>query len=295
VLPHFRRIVIDGVGLLGGSLGMALRRRRMAEEVIGLGRSRKRLERARQLGGVDSCTTDAAEAFRQADAVLICLPPRLIRARLAEVAAQVSPGAFVTDVGSVKEAIVGEAEERLPEDCLFIGSHPMAGSERTGVEAARGDLFEGQACFLTPTAATRRAALTLAVRFWRSLGARVVITDPARHDRLVSAISHLPHLAAVALIQTLYSRGDSTPFYQAVIGNGFRDSTRVAAGDAETWEQIFIENAPALTADLDTLLEVLSEWRDRLARGGSGEIAERLAEAGGLRRELAAGGEIAPP
>lgn len=285
--PHFKRFVIYGVGLLGGSLGMALRRRGLADEIVGLGRARKRLEKAKQLGVLDEITTDAAEAMAGADALVMCLPPRMIRKKWPEMAALAKPGLFVTDVGSVKQGIVADAEKAFDDSILFIGSHPMAGSEKSGVEASRGDLFEGACCFITPTDLTPSDGLAVASQFWRAVGSRVVVMNPARHDSLLAMISHLPHLAAVALMQALYHQGDSTPFYRAVIGNGFRDCTRVAAGPADVWEQIFSENSPALGEALDLLIARLQRWRGLLAEGSAtDEIAARLAEAADNRMHL---------
>lgn len=287
--PHFKRVVIYGVGLMGGSLGMAMRRRRMAGVIVGLGRSKKTLERAVSLGALDEFHTEAAEALAGADALILCLPPRVIRKRWSELAPLVEPGTFVTDVGSVKSTVVEEAERHLPGEALFVGSHPMAGSELAGVQAARGDLFEGASCFVTPTERTPVKALTQAVGFWRALDSRVVILTPDRHDQLLAAISHLPHLAAVALVQTLYSRGDSTLFFRSVIGNGFRDTTRIAAGDAQLWEQIFTENREALGENLDRMIEILRHWRELLSRpDSSSEMIEELAEASLHRRGLSA-------
>lgn len=286
--PHFKRAVIYGVGLLGGSLGLAMRRRHMADEIVGLGRSRKRLERALQLGALDRIATDPAEALDGADALILCLPPRLIRRRWTEIAGLIAPGCFVTDVGSVKETIVNEAHERLDPSVLFIGSHPMAGSEKSGAEAARGDLFESAACFVTPGDATPARALPLAVAFWRALGSRVVIMDPSRHDRLMAGVSHLPHLCAVSLVQSLYANGDATLFLRAIVGRGFLDTTRIAAGPADVWEQIFTENSAAMVQGLDRLIDILKGWREALDQGdGSAQITDWLTHAADRRRELA--------
>lgn len=274
---------------MGGSLGMAMRRRGMAETIVGLGRSRKRLERGITLGALDEVSTDPAEALAGADAVILCMPPRIIRKKWTELAPLIEPGAFVTDVGSVKASMVREAEEHFPEGVLFVGSHPMAGSEMAGVEAARGDLFDGASCFVTPTGRTPMKALTMAVRFWRALDSRVAILNPDRHDDLLASISHLPHLAAVGLVQALYARGDSTLFYRSVIGNGFRDTTRIAAGDGDLWEQIFSENAEALGRNLDRYIAILTQWRALLSRSdASGEIIGQLDEAAGQRKQLSA-------
>ncbi len=286
--PHFKRAVIQGVGLLGGSLGMAMRRRGMTDEIVGLGRSVKRLERARQLGSIDSFSSDPAEALKGADALIVCTPPRTIRKSWGDLSPLIAPGTFVTDVGSVKEALVTAAEKSLGADTLFIGSHPMAGSEKSGVEAARSDLFEGSPCFITPTERTAPNAIVLASQFWRAVGCRIVIAHPKRHDELMASISHLPHLAAVALVQVLYEEGDSTPYLKAVVGNGFRDTTRIAAGPADVWEQIFTENSEALVKQLDKWIAALQKWRELLGqRDGSSDIMKALEAASQHRLDLA--------
>lgn len=285
--PHFKRAVIHGVGLLGGSLGFALRERGIADEVVGLGRSREKLHEALRRGALTRISTNPSEALEGADALILCLPPRLIREKIAELAPLITPGAFVTDVGSVKGAIVREGEARLAGKALFIGSHPMAGSEKSGIDAARADLYEDAACFVTLSEKTPAEALVLATEFWRAVGCRVIVADPARHDALLAATSHLPHLAAAALVEALYSRGDATLFFKAVIGNGFRDTTRIAAGEAELWEQIFSENSGELVQNLDGLIRILESWRGLLSRGDArGDITERLARASAHRREL---------
>jgi len=295
-LPHFRRAVIYGVGLLGGSLGLALRRRGIADRVVGLGRSPERLERAKKMGAIDSFETNPASALADADALVVCIPPRQIRECWTTLAPLAPPGMFVTDVGSVKAALAAEALKHFDPSVRFIGSHPMAGSEKSGVEAAKENLFEGSACFITPTEDTPGETLSLAVQFWRALGSRVVVIDPIRHDELLASISHLPHLIAAALVESLYEYGDSTPYLRAVIGNGFRDTTRIAQGPADVWEQIFTENSDALIKSLDSIIERLQSWRNLLShKDTSPAIMEMLAQAAKHREQLASPAETDSP
>jgi prephenate dehydrogenase len=258
--------VIYGVGLLGGSLGMAVHRRGMAVTTVGLGRSLERLERARQLGAIDECSTNPAEALAGADALVLAIPPRQIREHWAMLAAKLEPGTFVTDVGSVKARLVEEAENVLPGHVRFIGSHPMAGSEKTGAEHGRSDFYEGSACLLTPTARTAPGTVELATRFWEALGARVIVLPPEMHDELLAGISHLPHLAAAALMQNLDRHLPSRTQLASICGAGLRDTTRIAASDPDIWKQILSENAPAVTLWLDRYIAILQEWRAALAK-----------------------------
>lgn len=257
----------------------------MVDQIVGLGRSMKRLEKSRALGAIDIATTDPAEAFAGADAVILCTPPRTIRKVIPEIAPLIEPGAFVTDVGSVKQAIVATGQKFF-DGMQFIGSHPMAGSERAGVEAARGDLFEGAGCFITPVDETPASALTLAHQFWRAVGCRVIVVHPKRHDDLLASISHLPHLVAVAMVQNLYKHGDSTPYLRSVVGNGFRDTTRIAAGSADVWEQIFTENSEAVIRNIDEMIETLGQWRAMLEKGSGTQIHDALDRISGYRRQL---------
>lgn len=286
--PHFKRLVIYGVGLLGGSLGMAVRRRGMAECVVGLGRSAERLEQARRLGAIDTGAMRPEEALAGADALILAVPPRQIRESLAGLAPLLEPGTFVTDVGSVKARIVAHAEEILAPEVRFIGSHPMAGSEKTGAEHGRTDFFEGTACILTPTPRTHPEALELAQAFWQRLGGRMVITSPERHDTLLAGISHLPHLVAAALMQMLGRSLASPEEISSIAGGGLRDTTRIAASDPAIWEQIFSENAPALLETLDAYLAVLQEWRAALAQSSpdSRKLAELYSEGRNIRQNV---------
>ncbi|MEN6627320.1 MAG: prephenate dehydrogenase/arogenate dehydrogenase family protein [Candidatus Sumerlaeia bacterium] len=285
--PRFQKLVIYGVGLLGGSLGMALRRRGMAGEIVGLGRSQERLERARLLGAIDRGVTRPAEALDGADAVVLAVPPRQIRERLGEIAPLLAPGTFLTDVGSVKARIVEEAHRVLPPGVRYIGSHPMAGSEKAGVEYSRGDFYEGCACILTPDKRTDPQLVSVASAFWRALGSRIIVMDPGRHDRLLAGISHLPHLLASALMQTLSRSEDVTAEEVAAIaGGGLKDMTRIAAADPEIWRQIFSENSAAVIDWLDALEQVIAQWRAALEKSDSKAISNLFAEGSEARRKL---------
>ncbi|HOE97071.1 MAG TPA: prephenate dehydrogenase/arogenate dehydrogenase family protein [Candidatus Sumerlaeota bacterium] len=286
----FQRLVIHGVGLLGGSLGLAVRRQRLAHRVVGLGRSAEKLARARDLGALDEFQTDPAAALAGADAVVLAIPPVQIRESFAQIAPYLERGTFVTDVGSVKARIVEAAEANLPSHARFVGSHPMAGSEKTGAHHARADFYVGYPCLLTPTGRTAPEALALARALWEAVGSRVVELDPARHDRLLAGISHLPHVVAAALIQTLTRHLAPAAELGGLCGQGLRDTTRVAGGDTEIWRQILTENAEEVLACLDQMEDVLHEWRAALreAAGHPRRVATLWDEARRARQGLEA-------
>ncbi len=244
------KIVIVGVGLMGGSLGLALRRRG-GWRVVGLSRRRSAVNRARRRGAIHEGTTDPARALSHADVVVFCAPVDQIVPLARRCRRWIPPSALVMDVGSVKGPVVRGMEKLFSGATgpAFIGAHPMAGSEKTGVENARADLYRGAVCALTPTGHTPAAARRRAEHFWRGLGARVLSLDPDAHDRAVALISHLPHLIADALVLAAGRRcsgASSQEILYALAAGSFRDATRVAGADPKLWRGIFSLNAAPL-------------------------------------------------
>jgi prephenate dehydrogenase len=267
-----RRLAIVGVGLLGGSLAKAARARGLASEIVGVGRDAGRLEAGRRDGVLDRITTDLGEGVRDADVVVLGAPVLAILPLLDAVAAVSGPETIVTDVGSTKGAIVAAAA-RCP-GLRFVGSHPMAGSERSGYAHARADLFEGATVIVTPSEASEPAAVKRVVALWEAAGAgRVVTLDPDTHDRAVAAISHLPHLAAFALVDAV-ARFEPGAF--DVAARGFRDTTRVAAADPTMWEEIFLDNREAVLAGLEVFRAALDDLAGLIARGEGAALRAAL-------------------
>lgn len=282
----FDTVAIWGMGLLGGSLGMALRERRLARRVIGAGRHAERLEEARRLGACDEATCDLAEAFGQADLAVLCTPVKLLADSLPRLAPLFKDGAIVTDVGSTKCRIVEAGEAAMPAGRRFVGSHPMSGGETGGVANARASLFEGNSCFVTPTSRTDSEAAEAMRALWTAVGSRVIVMPPERHDALAATISHVPHLASAALALLGLSVGGTADDVASVAGNGFWDTTRLAKGDVTMWREICEENRVAISERLDQLLATLAEARALVAEGGDiGAWLERAREA---RRALEA-------
>jgi prephenate dehydrogenase len=266
-----RRLTLLGLGLLGGSVAKAARAEGLAQEIVAVGRRRESLEPALRDGAVDRITTDVAEGVAGSDLCVLATPVATLASLLHDVWHAAPETAVLTDVGSTKAAIVRTAEALHREKPLaFIGSHPMAGSERSGYHVSRADLFKGALVILTPTEATAPPTLERVREFWQALGARVTTLDPATHDRAVAAVSHLPHLVADALVETVL-RMD--PRFLDVAAGGFRDTTRIAASNAKVWREIFQENREALGEALATFRRALDDL-ERLVDSGDIPVIE---------------------
>ena len=274
-----RRLTIIGVGLLGGSIGLAAKARVAGCRVTGCGHRDASLAEAQRLEAIDVWTLDPAEAVRTADLVVVCVPVGQMALWLDRIGPHLKPGAIVTDVGSTKAAIVAAGEQAVRPPARFVGSHPMAGGSKTGVAAARADLFEHATCVVTPTAATDADALATVEAFWRRLGLRTVRHAPAEHDRLVALVSHLPHAAAAALVAV--QSAASVDLH----GRGYLDTTRIAAGDAGLWRDIFADNRENVIGAVDLLLEQLRRFRERLTTGDDAALAAWLDEQSRVRRQ----------
>lgn len=271
---RFRKVTLVGVGLLGGSLGMALRQRGLAEHVCGVVRRSAIIADCERLGAVDMATRNLGPAVRGADLVVLCSPIGQMGPLTQELIPYLEPDALVTDVGSVKGALVDELEAPIAKaGGHFIGSHPMAGSEKTGVQSARADLFEGALCAVTPTARSNAAALAQVQQLWAALGSRVLTLSPAQHDDLVSRSSHLPHVVAAALAN--YVLSPANPKEQAALcAGGFRDTTRIASGSPEMWRDIALANRENLGRVLGVLIEDLQEFQRSLRQGDAKAVTE---------------------
>ncbi|HEV8471880.1 MAG TPA: prephenate dehydrogenase/arogenate dehydrogenase family protein [Methylomirabilota bacterium] len=269
------RLAVVGVGLLGGSVALAARAGGVAREIVGVGRSRERLEGPLRAGLVDRVSVDVAEGVAGADCVVLAATV-LANERLLDTVWDAAPAAaLVTDVGSTKRGIVAAAERLAAKRPLaFLGSHPMAGSEKSGWEIARADLFRGATVIVTPTDATEPRAAKGVTALWEALGARVSALDPETHDRVVAAISHLPHVAAWALVDAV---GRFEPGALAFAARGFKDTTRIAASDPDVWGEILLSNRDAIRASLTALRAALDDLERLLAAGDAAGLEALLA------------------
>jgi prephenate dehydrogenase len=276
---QFQKITIVGVGLLGGSIGLAVRRRRLAGEVAGYVRRAASLKDCERAAAVDYATTDLLAAVSNADFVILCTPLAQMRSLAEQILPALKRGAIVTDVGSVKAGVVRELESVIAKaGAHFVGSHPMAGGEKMGVLAARADLFDHAVCIVTPTKKSNAAAVRNLEQFWKSLGARTVKLAAAEHDRRVSRASHLPHVVAAALAGMVLDPKQS-PALAGLCATGFRDTTRIASGSPEMWRDIALANRQNLSQAVDALAGELKKFQAQLMRGDEQAVEKFFATA----------------
>ena len=265
-------VTIVGVGLIGGSVGLALRKRGLARNIVGVGRNQTKLRRARRQGAITAATQDVERGVSNADVVVICTPVELITS-FAERAARACPaGSLVTDAGSTKSNIVASVQPRWPGEVGFVGSHPLAGSEKSGCEHGQANLFEDRVTVVTPTPKTSEKHLKKAVQFWNSLGSVVVQMSPRQHDRAIAMTSHLPHVVASVLAA---SAGKE---HLSLVASGWLDTTRIASGDVELWKQILTDNQPQVLKAIDKFEKTLHSFRRALQSGRRQTVARILAK-----------------
>lgn len=279
----FQKIAILGPGLLGGSIALGWRKRSPRTRLAVWARREAAAAEARERQIADIVSTRLDEVVAEADAVVFCIPVGGMAVLAEKLAPLVAPGALVTDVGSVKAPVARALAPIFAGRAHFIGSHPMAGSELTGLAAARADLFHEAACILTPDAATDARAAELAGMFWRQLGCRMFSLPPEEHDAAVALISHLPHLLAAALVNTVSAEN---PAAFALCGSGFRDTTRVASGPPAMWAEILRENRAGLEHSAHAMIETLRAMLTLLGSGDAGGIEQSLADAKAARDRL---------
>jgi prephenate dehydrogenase len=273
-MPLIRRLAIIGVGLIGGSLARVLREKGEVGEIVGIGRGLANLERAVELGVIDRYSTDPRTGVAGADLVFLATPVCKIADIVRQIAPVLAPGAIVTDGGSVKGEIVAACEPLMPAGCHFVGGHPIAGTEKSGVEASFATLYQGRRCILTPTERTDAAALQTVVRLWELAGSEVVLMDVAKHDRVVAAISHLPHMVAYSLVNAVadYDRCDEAILKYSA--GGFRDFTRIASSDPVMWRDIALMNRESILEMMDFFADHLGRLRQLVAAGDGDGLAE---------------------
>jgi prephenate dehydrogenase len=286
---HFKQVAIVGVGLIGGSLGMILRRKALADHVVGIGRRVENLKTAVELGAIDRYVADPKEGVQGADLVILATPVDTYERHLKEWAHCLAPGAIVSDVGSVKGTLVERSEAAMPASVHFVGAHPIAGKEKTGVAAGSDQLFKGARCILTPTKRTNQQALERIKQLWEETGSVLLTMDPHVHDQILGAVSHLPHVAAFALMNALADlRDHQIPSLDLAghSGGGLRDMTRIAASSSEMWRDIFLWNRDNLVSFIDRYERALEDLKRLIKAGDTAGIEKTLERAKSEREKL---------
>ncbi|MEN6356181.1 MAG: prephenate dehydrogenase [Armatimonadota bacterium] len=279
----FDTIVIVGVGLIGGSLGMAAKKHGLANRVIGIGRTEQKLMRAKILGAIDDYSLDIENGAADADLIVICTPVCLIAPTLEQMAASIKPGAIITDVGSTKADVVQEVEMILPDGVDFVGGHPMTGSEQAGVEAASADLFQGATYVFTTTDNTNLDALGKLTALADAIGSDVEIMSAKEHDGAVAIISHLPHVMSAALLEIAEEAQHEFGKVFRLAAGSFRDLTRVSDSSPEIWRDICLTNSDALLQAIGQLQESLDTFKAALNSGDKEAIMQFFEQAGKIR------------
>jgi prephenate dehydrogenase len=286
---HFTQVAIIGVGLIGGSLGMILRRKGAAASVVGIGRRVENLKTAVAMGAIDRYVADPVEGVENADLVVLATPVDTYERHLKEWGKYLKSGAIVSDVGSVKGRLVDVSERLLPAGVSFVGAHPIAGKEKTGVAAGSEQLFMGARCILTPTPRTDAEALERIRAMWELAGSKVLTMDPYLHDKILGAVSHLPHVAAFALMTALAElRDQELPSLDLAghSGGGLRDTTRIAASSPEMWRDIFLWNRDNIVAMIELYERHLSRLKHLIQIGDGPGIEKELDRAKREREQL---------
>lgn len=292
---RWNKVTLIGVGLLGGSLGIALRKRGLASCVTGYVRRAASIEECRNAGAVDEATLDLREAVSGADLLVLCTPLGQMRTLTRDLLPFLKKSTIITDVGSVKGPMVADLEAMVKKvGCHFVGSHPMAGSEKMGVSAAREDLYKNAVCVVTPTRQTNRSALKAVESLWEQVGGRVLRMDPDLHDQLVSRSSHLPHMAAACLARLVLDP-KAAEEQRLLCANGFRDTTRIALGSPEMWADIAMANRKHLSAALNKFGREIGNLADLIDAGDRNTLEAFLNRARDLRNDWKKTGPCASP
>ena len=290
--PMFERVALVGIGLIGSSISHAMRRKGLAKEIVGSARTKPTLETALKLGLIHKAYDSAAEAVKGADLVILSVPVGACGPLAAEIAPHLRAGAILTDVGSVKAAVVRDMAPHVPKGVHFVPGHPIAGTEQSGPEAGFAELFEGRWTILTPEADTDAAAVDKLKAFWTALGSKVEIMSAPHHDMVLAITSHLPHLIAYNIVNTAEHLERVTE--KEVIkfsAGGFRDFTRIAASDPTMWRDVFLNNKEGVMEMLRRFSDDLAELKRAIEADDGETLFRRFSEARAVRRGIIAAGQ----
>jgi cyclohexadieny/prephenate dehydrogenase len=285
--PLFSKLALIGFGLIGGSIARGARAQGLVSEIVATARSAASRARVAELGVVDRVVETNAEAVKDADLVILCIPVGACGEAAQEIAANLKPGAIVSDVGSVKAAVVRAMAEHLPPNVNFVPAHPVAGTENSGPDSGFAELFINRWCILTPPEGTNADAVDKLAAFWRGLGANVEIMTPEHHDKVLAVTSHLPHLIAYTIVSTAQElEGVTSSEVLKFSAGGFRDFTRIAASDPTMWRDVFLNNKDAVLEMLGEFQEDLSKLTRAIRRGDGEALFDHFTRTRAIRRGI---------
>ena len=283
----FDRVALIGAGLIGSSLGRAIRQEQLAKSVTAYSRRSDTRKRLSHLGIVDSVAESIEEAVDGADLIIISVPVGASEDVAVRIGPHIKPDAVVTDTGSVKESVIRAITPHIPNSANFVPGHPIAGTENSGPEAGFASLFEGRWCVITPTDDTSESAIDQVTNLWRRVGSKVDIMTPAHHDKVLAITSHIPHLIAFNIVGTVADlEGDTKMEVVKYAAGGFRDFTRIAASDPEMWRDVFMENREAVLEMLGRFSEDLSVLQRAIRRGDANGLETKFTRTRDLRRRV---------
>lgn len=284
----FDRITILGVGLLGASFALALKKNRLCRTITGFGRNRENLQKAKERNIIDSFEQDPVAACRDSDLIMLSAPVGIFAGMVKTIAPALKKGSLLTDVGSVKGILVREIEKMMPKDVHYVGGHPIAGSDRSGIDSANAELFRDARCVITPTENSDPSSLEKIRNLWKALGSEVIILNPEEHDRIYASVSHLPHLIAYAMVNTVAEMDRS---YLDFSGKGFMDSTRIACSSEELWNDICLLNKDNIIEALAVFQKKLDMLGRYLKAGDSDSLKAEFRKARILRKNIGSEGK----
>ena len=284
--PHFKTITIIGVGLIGGSFARVCKNKKLADRIIGFGRDEKNLKKAVELKVIDSYTQNLKEAVRDSDFILLATPVSTIIEIAREMMPYLKKGTIITDAGSVKGEIVREIDKILPEGIFFVGAHPIAGTEKSGVEASFLDLFVGSRCVITPTEKTDSTPMEKVKEIWKEAGSEVILMDADKHDRYLAAVSHLPHAVAYALVNAVGGLDEKEKGVLSFSAGGFRDFTRIAASHPAMWRDIFSMNKKNVVEMINLFQSTLEDIKEAISNNDGKKMEKEFEKAKEIKSKI---------
>lgn len=287
-MKPFKQMTILGVGLIGASLAQSCRQRKIVNTIVGFGRNAANLKKAQERSIIDSGSTDLKTAVEGSDLIVLCTPVGSLAERVREMIPFLQKGCIITDAGSVKGALVEEIDTLVPDSIYYVGAHPIAGGEKSGLEASSADLLTGAKCIITPTANTQAEALERVTEFWTGVGMQTLTMDAHEHDIVFGALSHLPHVIAYALMNTVANvKTESHGDILSMSGGGLRDITRIASSDPVMWRDICLKNKQPVVTLINQFQEALDNIKTLIEQDQADALQEAFADANVHRGKLA--------